>query len=407
MYIRELTIKNFRGIKELNWKINSRTVCLIGQNNATKSTILDAIALVASPAWNPSISDADFYDAYVENPIEITAYFAEFPASLKDFNKFGYLQRDWNYSQGSSDVLGDGEETVLLVRLTVDRSLEPDWQVVGYTDEKVIRANDRKKLGVSRVGAFVDRDLSWAKGSTLHSVTESYPGIVFSELNRSARAAISADNLEELLAASNYVENLAREWGVQPKVTFHPAVDPKKLDINNGMLTLHDGNVPARLQGMGSKRLTTLAMQKAVSVKGTILLIDEVEHGLEPFRLRRLVRNLRDATKTEGDPKIGQVFFTTHSPISVVESVAGEWHIVRHESGLTTVTQVTDTFEASDALLGTVRAHAEALLSRSIIVCEGKTEIGLLRAMDKTWSEEKWRCQFGLLWGFASGGRGH
>ncbi len=382
MYIRELKIRNFRGIKELDWIINSRTVCLIGPNNATKSTILDAIVLVASPWWNPTISDSDFYDTNVENSIEITASFAEFPDSLIDFDRFGNFQRGWNDSQGITDDPGDSNETVLSVRLTVCKSLEPDWQVVGCRDNKAIRVNDRKKLGVSRVGAIVDRDLSWGKGSALYRVTESLPGIVFSDLNRSVRAAVSAENFEELFNASKDVENMAREWGVRPKSTFRAAVDPEKFDINTGTLSLHDGNVPARLQGMGSKRLTALAMHKAVSAKGTILLIDEVEHGLEPFRLRQLVRNLRDATDTESVDKIGQVFFTTHSPIAVVESVASEWHVVRNESGRTTVSQVNDT------QIGTVRAHAAALLSRSIIVCEGKTEIGLLRAMDKRWSDD-------------------
>ncbi len=89
MRIRHLSIKNFRGIKELDWTIEARNVCLIGMNDATKSTILDAIELVASPRWNPSISDSDFYNSEVEQAIVITATFGEFPKDLRGIDKFG------------------------------------------------------------------------------------------------------------------------------------------------------------------------------------------------------------------------------------------------------------------------------------------------------------------------------
>ncbi len=187
--------------------------------------------------------------------------------------------------------------------------------------------------------------------------------------------------MADLRKASEDVENMAKDYGVQPNAGFLPAFDPEKIDINTGSLALHDGKVPVRLLGMGSKRLTTLAMQKAVTAEGTILLIDEIEHGLEPFRLRQLVRNLRDSTNREDGRNIGQVLFTTHSPVAVVECVAGEWHIVRRETGKTTVRQVSDSF------VGTVRASAEALLSRKVIVCEEVTEVGLLRAFDRKWKE--------------------
>jgi predicted ATP-dependent endonuclease of OLD family len=43
MQIRNLQVKNFRGIKEFNWTIDSPVICLIGPGDSTKTTILDAI----------------------------------------------------------------------------------------------------------------------------------------------------------------------------------------------------------------------------------------------------------------------------------------------------------------------------------------------------------------------------
>ena len=381
MRIRHLSIKNFRGIKQSDWTIDARTVCLIGKNDATKSTILDAIELVASPRWNPPISDSDFYNINVDNSIEIEASFDEIPDDFRSLDKFGLYLRRPEFLQSDDDEPEDGNETLLSVRLIVDRSLEPCWQVFCSRGEKTLRLNDRKKLGVSRVRQYVDRDLSWGTGSALHRVTESVEETLISELSRSAREAISSEELVELQNASKNVQSMAMHYGVKPDAEFRAAFDPEKIDISSGTLALHDGNVPVRLRGMGSKRLTTLAMQEAVTEAGTILLIDELEHGLEPFRLRQLVRNLRDATANEDGPKIGQVFFTTHSPITVVECMACELHIVRHEQGKTTVSKVPEEYQ------GTVRASTEAFLSRKVIVCEGPTEVGLLRAYDRKWKE--------------------
>ena len=52
MRIRHISIKNFRGIKELDWKVTGDFVCLIGPGDSTKSTILDAIECALYPRWN-------------------------------------------------------------------------------------------------------------------------------------------------------------------------------------------------------------------------------------------------------------------------------------------------------------------------------------------------------------------
>ena len=360
MRIRKLSIRNFRGIKMLDWDINSRTICLIGPNNATKTTIVEAIQWVLHPRWNPPVGDSDFYRLNVQEPIEIVATIADLPESMLSLQKFGGYLRGWNEHAGLRDEPRDDDEAVLTIKLTVDKSLEPKWNVWCSRGDKSIGHLDRQQLGVSRVGSYCGPDLTWAKGSALYRVTETFEGIEFSELSRKARSAISTESLDELVIASQNVEDMVQGFGVNPVDKLRPDFDPDKLNITSGSLSLHDAKVPFRLQGLGTKRLTSLAMQKSVTKEGTILLVDEIEHGLEPVRVRQLVRNLRDAAEGRDGHRIGQVFFTTHSPIAVVESVPGEWHIVRNDLENTSITQIGDDFEA------TVRASAEALLSRKI-----------------------------------------
>ena len=61
MIIYHLKIENFRGIRTLDWHLNGRVLCLIGPNDSTKTTILDAIELVMLPRYNAQITDADFH----------------------------------------------------------------------------------------------------------------------------------------------------------------------------------------------------------------------------------------------------------------------------------------------------------------------------------------------------------
>ena len=379
MRIRHLSLKNFRGIEELEWTIDALTVCLIGPNDSTKSTILEAIQLALHPWWNPPLADSDFYQLNVDETIVIKATVGDLPESLQTLQKFGGYLGGWNKETGLRDEPGEDDEVVLTIKLTVDQSLEPKWNVCCCRGETSIGHVDRQKLGLSRVGSYVDRDMTWRKGSALYRVTETIKGTEFAALSRKARAALSAESLDELAIAARKVEDMAQGYGVKPVDKFHPEFDPENIDINAGSLSLHVAKVPFRLQGLGTKRLTSLAMQKSVTDEGTILLIDEIEHGLEPFRVRQLVRNLRDATDDNDGQRIGQVFFTTHSPIAVVECETGEWHIVRNELGFTIVTEIRKGIE------GTIRSSAEALLSRKVIVCEGKTEVGILRAFDRMW----------------------
>ena len=384
MRIRHLSIKNFRGIKELDWTIDALTVCLIGGNNSTKTTILDAIDLVLSSRWNPALSDSDFYLVNADNTITIEATVSNLPDSLMREQKYGGYFRGWNLKCGLVDEPGIDDEPCLTVQLTVDKTLEPKWLVINdrlHGDERRIHARDREQLGISKVGSYVDRDLTWGRGTALARLTASHDGSDFASMGRTARDAIKDTTLEFLLDATKKVEADSRSYGIKPECGFRPLVDSESLAIGTSTFSIHDGDVPVKRRGLGDRRLVSLAMQKSVTNDGTILLIDELEHGLEPYRIRNLVRLLRVDTGSRilTESKLAQVFFTTHSSVAIEESYAAELHIVRNDDGIISVNRVTEDLQAI------VRTHSEALLTPRLVVCEGKTELGLLRYIDSTW----------------------
>src|SRR5690606_38057043 len=92
-----LKINHFRGIKSLDWYPNGRLLCLIGPNDATKTTILEAIQLVSLPRYNATFTEIDFHKGDTASKIVIEATFGDLPDSLLDeLSKFGLLLRGYD-----------------------------------------------------------------------------------------------------------------------------------------------------------------------------------------------------------------------------------------------------------------------------------------------------------------------
>ena len=274
--------------------------------------------------------------------------------------------------------------------LRVDRSLEPKWLILNERINSEIRisANDREKLGLTRLGPYVDKHLTWARGSILTRITGELDEIpsILAEVDRNARLALREDGVDFLNEAAQRVQDLVQHFGVTPHYQYQAALDSRLSIGRQSNLALHDGEIPTRMAGLGSRRLIALAIQNQEVKDGAIILVDEIKSGLEPHRLRHLLRILRP-----GDDSSHQIFMTTHSIISIVELTANELNIVRSVDGTTDVKLV----DAS--LQNIVRKAPEAFLGKKIIVCEGKTEVGIWRYLDTYWQRNETTFPFSCL----------
>jgi putative ATP-dependent endonuclease of OLD family len=384
--IRRVDIHGFRGIRTLEWTIGGDCACLIGPGDSTKTTILDAIELVLSPRWNVQFDDTDFFEANIEEPFTIAVTVGDLPNDFKSDAKFGYVTRGWTTAGELRDEPGDDDELVLTIELRVDQSLEPTWVVINdrSPDGREIGRRDRDRVGCVRLTDYVDRQLSWSRGSALSRLTgktESLTGIL-ADAARAARQAISSlgsSEMASLSSAAQRAKSAGADFGVTARGDFRPQLDVQAASLTSGGLSLHDNGIPLRRAGLGTRRLLSIAMQREAAKSGGICLLDEVEHGLEPHRIRHLVRLLRD--EREGDTR-SQVLMTTHAPVVIEELDAQHLRVVRSSNGFTQVLAV------DAALQPTVRKAAGAFLARKILVCEGKTELGLGRRLDEWWTEE-------------------
>ena len=241
MRIRHLSVRNFRGIRQLDWSVPNRNVlCLIGRGDATKSTILEALRRVFYPQWNLSFDDADFHLCDPTNSITIEAVLSNLPDTFRDLEKYGHLLCGWNAETNArTDDPGDGLEDALRVRLSVTTDLEPSWSAVKNDDDASVqfKATDRAKVAVSLIGAVSDRHLTWSRGSILSQLTETEN--ISSSLAgaaRAAKAALESRRTEDLTGfdeVADTAERTARALGVNVTTSYkaHLDTDAIKLDL--------------------------------------------------------------------------------------------------------------------------------------------------------------------------------
>ena len=391
MRIRNLSVRNFRGIRQLDWPVpDQRLVCLVGRGDSTKSTILEAVRRAFHPHWNLPFDDADFHRCDSTEPITIDVVLGELPTTFRDFEKYGYWLCGWNLEECElTDDPGDGLEDALHIRLTVANDLEPAWYVIKKDEDEGIpfKATDRARVGISMIGTFSDRHLTWSRSSILSQLTET-ANITSSLANaaRAAKVALDAKREQDLSSfdkVAAVAETTARALAINVDGSYRAHLDTDAINVRIAGLALHDGDMPLRQLGLGSKRMLTTGLQKQALRESHITLFDEVEVGLEPHRIARLLQHLKA-------DNAGQYFLTTHSPVVIRELTVADLHVVHSDGGQIDVVAA-DKPAIADAIQGKIRTSAEAFLAAKILVCEGATEVGFLRGMDDCWvaSENK------------------
>ncbi len=387
MKIRHVKIRNFRGISELDWAIpDSSVFCLIGKGDSTKSTILQSIRYAFYPQWNLSFDDSDFHLSQTNTPFLIEVTLGELIDEFRSLDKYGQYLRGWNKSTLTlSDEPDEGLEEVLTVRLQVEEDLEPNWTVIsGRTSDTVqFKLRDRTKANVSLIGAYADRLLTWGKGSTLTHLTESDNiAVSLAGVARAAKDALEEQRNTRLVnfdAAADKAEVVARDLGVPVSYKYKAHIDINAINIKLGGLALHDGDIPLRQLGLGSRRMLVCGLQKQALAQSHITLFDEVEIGLEPYRIARLLKHIKEDTS-------GQYFITTHSPVVLRELNVDDLHILHNDNGKIQAIAAAGQHLEELNIQGNIRSSAEAFLAKKVLVCEGQTEVGFCRGLDNYWS---------------------
>ncbi|BEV72626.1 hypothetical protein THUN1379_21080 [Paludibacterium sp. THUN1379] len=388
MQIRKLQVNNFRGIAKLDWKPGAAFCCLIGAGDSGKSTILDAIEAVLSSRWF-AFTESDFLGCNTSRPVIIEATVGELSKALKSDERFGLYIRGWTKLGDLRDEPEDDDEPVLTVRLTVDATMEPVWELVceRVDDSRTLSNRDRALFGLVRLAGEDSRHLAWGQGSVLSRLTgdTTEAGARLAEAYRAAKASANLGSIKSLADAADRAEELAKGLGTYVEGSYEPGLELGRSGLSSGSIALHDNGVPLRLAGLGSRRLATLAIQKSAISEGAIVLVDEIEHGLEPHRIIGAIAQLKaDQRMAQAALRpIGQILMTTHSEVALGEAKAESLRVVQIARPNRVVNVLAPITPATIQAL--MRFTPRALFSHKVLITEGNTEVGMLLGIREQW----------------------
>lgn len=366
--IYRLSIERFRGVKTLSWSPVRGVNVILGGGDVGKTTILDAIGLLLSPVNATNLSDTDYHARNIDAGFVIEAVMSLPPGSgindqLKPSWPWEWSGADLSVPNTDDDSKPAGEP-VYRLRVRGTEDLELAYEIVqpdGSTDFFPVAL--RRSIGLVRLSGDDrnDRDLRLVQGSALDRLlsdkglrsrmaSELAKSDVKDELTSEARKAL--EDLDTAFKKKSLPDglDLAITGGQGPSIASLIGLTADRNGIQ----------LPLASWGAGTRRLSALAIAEQNQGEAPIMIVDEVERGLEPYRQRTLVEKLQ-AGKS-------QVFVTTHSPAAIsAASKAGLWYVDHMgQIGPLDATKIAKHR----------KTDPETFLARLAVVAEGATEVG-------------------------------
>ncbi len=370
--IRRLTIKRYRSLRDFTWTPHSGVNVFVGPADGGKSNVLAAISLLLAPSAQGARSEFDYFERRVADGFEIEALLSGLDATTLSTDRrlpplFG-LKED-----GSLEMLPSaGTEPVLKIRVAGTADLEAVHEIVAPSgDPFPFSVALRKKLGLVRV---LDDDTA---SRALRVSQTSLLGRQFdaAALRGAAQGALAAASAGLTLpqAATDTIEDLRtlfKAVGLPDDIMIglgspHGADLLQLLDILRGVD--RQTAIPIALSGNGTKALLAVSLISRSAPNLVVLTFDEPERGLEPFRQRIAAAAIAELGAR------GQAFIATHSPTMLrAFSASAVWRLDASKNPI---------LFSPTVFARLLRQDPEAFFAPLPIVCEGVTEIGLLRAI--------------------------
>ena len=402
----KIHIKNFRSCKQVILPLGDFTP-LVGQNNAGKSTILDAIRLVLSPK---AFARTDACDP--TQPIIISACVSGITDELIA------LIPDARHKAAITPYCVKGDLWIRVSALGTAKPATEVWENAELDEQGVPTSWRSYPTGLPQAISVllpealhiramddVQEDLSKGKaGSTIRGLLDEIMTPILTA-HQEVQGALTAvrnilaadgENRSPLLAqfdtnASNALSSFFPGLLLNLDV---PSIDVKDF-FKSGDLNVTDeiSGETRRFDtlGSGAQRAIQMALIRLLAdirktreqdLSRRLLLIDEPEIFLHP----QGVRGLREAPNVLSKSGF-QVVFTTHSPLMVSRDNAPETVIVRRtrENGSevrvpmgAAVMQAISEAQAQSRTIFELGNISEIYFSDKVILCEGKTDQRLL-----------------------------
>lgn len=381
-------------MRGLSWSPHPELNVIVGAADGGKSTLLEAIALLFSPAPNYGLSEFDYHGRNLDAGFSIQA--------VLTFSDVGIMRDEGfpappmqGWLNGKLTDLPDeaGAEPVLVCRLTGTPDQESLYEVIGAGGE--IRAPFsramRRRIALARLGVADrgDRDIRLVQGGALDRYLQGQ------EVRQTVLQAVMKTPLHDQLEAGPRAALKTISEGFETRNLPHPVrlglvgTPGVSLAASVGLTVGEEDptSLPLSAWGTGTRRLAALEISTLGVSAEAIAVIDEPETGLEPYRQRVFIRDLAAHGR--------QAFVTTHAPAVLAQAAKATsqtWRIgdappptpLTEGAGGGAADEPAShaLFVMAGAELALIAAtQAEALFAKLPVVCEGVSEVGFATRM--------------------------
>ena len=381
-FIDRIHIENFRSVRSLEVKFH-KINALIGPNNAGKSNVMKALAMVLGETWpsNKTVDENDHYDrdrvntikiqVMFDTPLDVHRFAGEiygfgFECSENDslFAALDSSGKPLTYPKGGTvKVSQEMRDEVPLVFVDIDRQSSQQVKASRWT----LYGKILEHLGSQIPQEKRDQFLSTVLNSFNSNIFNTSPGRDLKYLEEQLRKSIKEHTGFDLSLELSILDPVDAIKNVRPYFkdgTSNSKYDPEEM-------------------GAGTQSALSVSIARAYSEivkKSVVLAIEEPELHLHPQACRNFYNTLRELSNNGL-----QVIYTTHSQYFVDVSKFESIHIVRKNNYTTTIESGSSLFSTESSPGRVITKFNEevnqALFADGVILVEGPNDEIACKAM--------------------------
>ncbi len=373
-YIKRISIHGYRKFKELDFEFNPKMNILIGENEAGKSTILDAIRLVLCQDYRNS--------------------------------EKVYWNDMFNKDSVNEFMLSKSPEKLPSIHIELEFHLEPDMVNAENFYGEQHSFDKERRFGVAfdcsfdrDLGVGLDADIAkgvlpieyyvpkWTTFSGQAYVVQRKPfgfmpidtselrkGTAFDFFSKTLFETV-IDSSSRLKAKNDFRDSLRKSFedlGLAPLPNGRQfAINDKKIGLES-VLSVSDGGILLENKGSGVANLvkTSVALQRSTG-SIAVVTIEEPENHLSYVNMRKMIEGIKKRSDE------CQLIIATHS--NMIASSLGLRNII-WLNGMNGVMKLNDLDESVDLFFvkSDTSRMLDFLLARKILLVEGPTEYLLM-----------------------------
>ena len=367
MYIKQLIIKNFRNLKEVNLYNLGNLLILIGENGSGKTNILEAI---------------DLFFAHFDYPHE------QNKGALTGENWYLWFDGNTNEAIEFEVTLGglSGTQTKKLAEVASVKQQRGDLTInrsIVLRDNNLVYCNNFIQWGAvavrrSDTGYSIESESEFEPNAFVQTIIENILKNTFTyiplsrgtELRTAHGSVLDREVRAELMNKGQDVSPRGMQaWNRTRQMYSDKGWTPGQFECKGGQILIQRGTTPIPYEFEGAGYQTLFNLLRRIEMGSQLIAIEEPENHLHPKLQKTFIEEVRKLANTKK-----QLFLSTHSPFIIDRvNLSSIWFV--YKDGLEGKVQNISSLEGISNILKQLGVRpSDLLLANGILVVEGSID---------------------------------